>query len=278
MKYSSQCRKNWLSELHQCENEQVCILGWTHVGYESSICLTQYYQAVSEVRVPLDIMILTPTYYISAVLCVCVHACVRTWTATFTAMYLAVLETYLCEIRKKKEFILNSISRSSSVWVIAGCHTRAGEEVCKKNTQVHMHREDKSVTHSFVAPLLKKNTHTQQKLSGIIRWCLEGNCGVLQSVRRYWAWVIHVKSHHHSHSFIICNVKWGVDTYLHAEVENTAKQSTGRSETAPYELQEPTDNWLTNICITLLSSVRRLNQFHSARHSGALWRLNTTLF
>lgn len=70
--------------------------------------------------------------------------------------------------KKKKEFILNSISRSSSVWVIAGCHTRAGEEVYKKKTQVHMHREDKSVTHSFVAPLLKK-THTQQKLSGIIR-------------------------------------------------------------------------------------------------------------
>lgn len=66
------------------------------------------------------------------------------------------------KLEKKKEFILNSISRSSSVWVIAGCHTRAGEEVCKKNTQVHMHREDKSVKHSFVAPLLKK-THTHNK-------------------------------------------------------------------------------------------------------------------
>lgn len=45
--------------------------------------------------------------------------------------------------------------------MIAGCHTRAEEEIFKTNTQVHIHREDKSVTRYFDAQLLKTNINNK---------------------------------------------------------------------------------------------------------------------
>lgn len=53
MKYSSQCWKERLSELHQCVNEQAKLFD-EHVEYESSKCSTKYRQAVSGVYMHLE--------------------------------------------------------------------------------------------------------------------------------------------------------------------------------------------------------------------------------